>query len=49
MSQGCDTPKTQIPKLKLETIRNQNYPNPPKPKLIHIQPKFIETKVQAKE
>ncbi len=28
MSQGCDTPKTQIPKLKPETIRNQNYPKP---------------------
>jgi hypothetical protein len=32
MSQGCDTPKTQIPKLKPETIRNQNYPNPKSPK-----------------
>ncbi len=31
MSQGCHTPKAQIPKLKPETIRNQNYP-----KLIQI-------------
>jgi hypothetical protein len=36
MSQGCDTPKTQIPKPKPETIRNQNYPKLPKPKLIQI-------------
>ncbi len=32
MSQGSDTPKTQIPKLKPETIRNQNNPNPKFPK-----------------
>ncbi len=40
MSQGCDTLKTQISKLKPETIPNQHYPNPktqnytqiPKPK-----------------
>ncbi len=32
MSQGSDTPKTQIPKLKPKTIRNQNYTNPKSPK-----------------
>ncbi len=38
MSQGCDTLKTQIPKPKPETIRNQNYTNLKsfKPKAIQI-------------
>ncbi len=48
MSQGCDTPQTQIPKPKPETIRNQNYTNPKssKPKAIQIpNPKTQDPKV----